>query len=141
MKLSIRARAYLQLHVQELWDALADHSPQSTFVARVKGIDERHAPGDPFSPHEDCRAPHIQNPDLFWMLLSCVRYAMGRRSTAPSTTCGWVKQYARFLEDSQLKQIKEEVETELRTCREFLGDECDHKEWQALVEFIEVRIG
>ena len=86
-------------------------------------------------PLPKCPAPHVLQPDLWWMLLSCVRYSMGRMSTAVGTTCGWVRQYLRYLTYDQIEQIKREIETELRSCngrKVLLGMQCDHTEWTKL---------
>ena len=74
--------------------------------------------------------------DLFWLLLDCVRYSLYRRSCAPSTCGDMIASYGPALLHSQLRQIAEEIETELRICDDarpprFCGEECDHDRWRA----------
>lgn len=86
----------------------------------------------------------IQDDDLWPMLMSAVRYALGRRSYIVFRACSWVRQYRQGLTDYQLLQIKREVEEELDrrtqlglTC----GDAMDHAEWARLVGWIEEELG
>ena len=89
-------------------------------------------------------APMVEPPDL-WVLLSfSVRYAMGRMSTAPSLISSLVVKFSSWLPTHQLEQIREEVQDELdlsRSTGTFLGMECDHREWQQLVEQLDRTIG
>ena len=76
----------------------------------------------------------IESSDLWPLLMSTVRYAMGRRSTAPSMAIECVQRYARHLEPEQLAQIASEIRQE-----RYLGDECDVRAWHGLAEWIESR--
>ena len=76
----------------------------------------------------------VESLDLWPLLMSTVRYAMGRRSTAPSMAIECVQRYARHLEPEQLAQIASEIRQE-----RYLGDECDVRAWIGLAEWIENR--
>lgn len=58
----------------------------------------------------------IQEPELFWLLIGNVRYAMGRTSMAVPTTCDLVKRYGHALTAKQLAQIAGELREELARC-------------------------
>jgi hypothetical protein len=69
----------------------------------------------------------------FWMMiLSTLRYAMGRRSYITSLVPELVIQYQDVLEVQQLRQIQQEVVEELRKYNEVgrtMGDKCDDDGW------------
>jgi hypothetical protein len=72
-------------------------------------------------------------PDAAWpLLLYSVRYAVGRRSTAPSTTVDLVRRYWRLLLPEQVAQIVREIREE-----KYLGDSCDVATWTELCEWLE----
>lgn len=72
-------------------------------------------------------------PDAAWpLLLHSVRYAVGRRSTAPSTTADLVRRYWRLLTREQVAQIVREIREE-----KYLGDSCDVATWTELCEWLE----
>jgi len=92
---------------------------------------------------EDHRAP-VAPEHLRTLLLGYVRYAMGRRSAAPSMACEMVRCYADQIHPADLWQIRQEVQDELDRHTEdpefgLLGDDCDVTEWQRLVRWIEGR--
>ena len=60
----------------------------------------------------------IFEPELFWLLLGNVRYAMGRTSMAPTVAQDAVRKYAHALKPHQVEQIGKEVREELRRCDE-----------------------
>jgi len=71
--------------------------------------------------------------DAAWpLLLHSVRYAVGRRSTAPSTTADLVRRYWRLLLPEQVAQIVREIREE-----RYLGDECDARTWTEMCEWLE----
>lgn len=75
--------------------------------------------------------------EFWWLLTGYVRYAMGRRSTAPFTALELVIAHRRSLLPSQAVQLAEEVESGLRTetVREgYLGDACDVQTWKAVAD-------
>jgi hypothetical protein len=74
----------------------------------------------------------INKEDLFVLLLSTVRYSLGRMSYMPSYACELVLKYQEHLTDEQVAQIYEEVTIELESyekANRFLGMECDHQTW------------
>lgn len=98
------------------------------------------------------RPVEIGQPDLFWLLLGYTRYAVGRMSVAPSIAQEMVQKYARGLEPHQLQQIAREVQRDLDVCnehreqslaqgrelksgRDWLGMDFDHKGWEKFVEW------
>ena len=74
----------------------------------------------------------ISYTDLWLMLLSMVRYSLGRRSYIVSSCCECLDKYGDSLLPAQKGQIRREICEELSryellglTC----GDECDHMTW------------
>lgn len=82
----------------------------------------------------------IYKADLWPMLLSAIRYAMGRRSYIVGMVTEWVKQYAPLLAAENLDQIRREIVEELTRCENMgrtLGDPMDHAAWRDLAKWIE----
>lgn len=69
----------------------------------------------------------------FWsMLLSTIRYSMGRQTYMPSTCISMCKDYGKYLNTDQKKQIIREIKRELElyeSMKKTLGAECDHRTW------------
>ena len=79
---------------------------------------------------------NIAEEDLWPLLLSTIRHAMGRRSYLPGYVQEMVQNYSSHLSDAQLKQMQQEVEDELRIQNTFpghMGMECDVKGWEKFV--------
>jgi len=85
---------------------------------------------------KDCKC--VDKGDMWTFLLCLVRYAMGRRSYIVGTAPRLVLKYKEFLESSQLLQIKEEVEKEIKIhdnmgkrgdCKDWLGNQHDYDSW------------
>lgn len=75
--------------------------------------------------------------DLWVMLMSTIRYAMGRRSYMPSLSIEFVERYRSYLTDQQFKQLLDEVRSEIARYEAFnsrLGDVIDHETWKNFVE-------
>src|SRR3990172_12066555 len=86
--------------------------------------------------------------DLWVMLISTIRYSMGRQSYMPGLCAEMYAHYKSALTLGQRKQIADEIETELRYVMElrasgalrhavypvnvWLGSEGDHKTWETL---------
>lgn len=73
--------------------------------------------------------------DLWCLILSQVRYAMGRETAIVSHTREVVTKYANGLTSAQLAQIQREVLDELRRVEKdgkWLGHSTDHTEWATL---------
>lgn len=91
-------------------------------------------------PRRDCHAAHFERNDLWILVLGYVRYALGRRSTAPSLAASFVLRYRRHLTSAELAQIVEEVRWGLdrETDRPgYLGDPCDVATWRGLIADLE----
>lgn len=74
--------------------------------------------------------------DLWVLVLSYVRYAIGRRSTAPWAASDYVQRWRPEFTPEQVEQIAREVEAELRieeTHPGHCGMECDVRTWRDLV--------
>jgi len=80
----------------------------------------------------------IDKKDMWVLLLSTVRYSMGRMTYMSSLAPELVFRYKDYLNEYQLKQIKEEVEKELechnvmkkeKIQEDWLGHECDVNSW------------
>ena len=81
----------------------------------------------------------ISENDLFVLTLHSVRYAMGRRSTAPSTACEFVYRFADKMAADARSQIRDEILGELGRAERSgntLGDKCDHDEWTKCVRWL-----
>lgn len=81
--------------------------------------------------------------DMWHLLLSAIRYAMGRATYIVGDTCEMVTRYQASLTVQQLRQIRKEVSTELERATDagrFLGHECDHTRWEALVRDLDEHI-
>lgn len=77
------------------------------------------------------------------MLISAVRYALGRQSYIVGTTCGFVASIRDKLSENCIKilirDISEEIEMYHRagqTC----GMECDEREWVKLLEVLKEQV-
>jgi hypothetical protein len=80
---------------------------------------------------------------MWLMLVSSVRYAMGRATYIVSDTTRLVLAYERILTDDQLRKIRDEVKAELRLRENMggtLGMEMDHREWQRFVVTLDERL-
>ena len=70
------------------------------------------------------------------VLVYSVRYAMGRKSTAPSDVAEIVKKNWGKIRKETQAQIMREVKEAIRLADDkcsLLGDKCDHDTWVALV--------
>lgn len=75
--------------------------------------------------------------DLWFCILVAVRYAMGRRSYAPSLVANTVKRYWPLMRDGDRQNIRRDVADEVRRAfesghPEWLGDTCDQDTWMDL---------
>ena len=99
----------------------------------------------------------IAQPEIFWLLLGNVRYALGRMSTAPGIAQDAVKKFSICLETNQIQQIQREVAKALAVCddaREYnesfsvplrdgihwLGMESDHRGWCEFARWCETEV-
>lgn len=75
----------------------------------------------------------VNESDMRGMLISSVRYALGRRTYIVSETCEWVKRYGPLLEtpyrDIMIRDIEEQE-------RWGYGDSCDLERWMDLLEWL-----
>jgi hypothetical protein len=73
----------------------------------------------------------VQAPELRLLLLYTMRYALGRRTTAPADACAAVYRHHRACWDDQLRlQAADEIRQALDSDR--AGDQCDRREWESL---------
>lgn len=73
--------------------------------------------------------------EVWLLVLSFVRYAMGRRSTAPHLAVDFVRQYFFYFNAQERSQLERELAMELdRSERlgKFLGDKIDDDAWRKL---------
>lgn len=71
--------------------------------------------------------------DMWILLLSTVRYSMGRQTYMSSLAWELVDTYNLALTDDQLRQVITEIQDELtryEAMGTFLGSEIDHRSWQ-----------
>jgi len=82
----------------------------------------------------------VSHEDLYQMLVSHVRYAMGRRSYITACAVEAVKRYWQHLEAGErgviLRDVREELSRHERL-KALLGDKCGHDGWVALVEWMQ----
>jgi len=76
-----------------------------------------------------------------WMIVSAIRYALGRKTSIVSTTCKWVVKNWRFINAATREQIKHDINdafSDYSRCKHLpnlkyrspLGMKCDIKEWK-----------
>lgn len=84
---------------------------------------------------------YVTSLEMWLLLLSTVRYAMGRSSYIVSDACGMVRRYApQCLTRGQIAQVGREVREAVRLATEAggtLGHAMDQAEWEALTAWCE----
>ena len=71
--------------------------------------------------------------DISAMLVSAVRYALGRRTYIVEWTCNFIKNNIHLLTDKDIQIIIQDIERQ----KEYgYGNECDKKIWLSLLEFL-----
>lgn len=78
--------------------------------------------------------------DTGFIVLSAVRYAMGRRSYAVSLITDWVKTFWDKLTLNDKTCIARDVKESVRSDRS-KGDDCDRKDWEHFHIWIQGKIG
>lgn len=81
----------------------------------------------------------VDHKDLWMLLLSTVRYSMGRSTYMTSYAVDLVCRYEQSLQTAQLMQIAEEIEMELlraENAGRTLGMDMDHDSWKQGVKRI-----
>lgn len=79
----------------------------------------------------------VRNEDLWILLISTVRYSMGRQTYMTSVAPELCLKYRAALSDDQVRQIREEVMSQLSSAEArggTLGADMDHKSWKKFVE-------
>lgn len=83
---------------------------------------------------QDMLAP-ISDPDFRLILLSAMRYAMGRKTHMPSVVAGYIKRHLQLLDDKFLTLAADDI-------RQHLEDYAEHEPnlnlWQGLLDAIEI---
>ena len=80
--------------------------------------------------------PEVRTDDIFLLLISSVRYAMGRQTYIVKETCNMVRRYRKHLREQDAMIIVRDVQREIdmvEGMNKTLGADFDHKEWQKLV--------
>ena len=78
-----------------------------------------------------------------WMIVSAIRYALGRKTAIVSTTCEWVVKNWSFIDATTKEQIKHDINdafADYERCKHLpnlkyrspLGSPCDVKEWTSV---------
>ena len=83
--------------------------------------------------------PEPDSADVWVLLLSTIRYSLGRSTYMTSVCTEFYHRYKHFLTENQRSQVRKEIKQELDRAtgsNQFLGMEMDHKEWQNLVDSI-----
>ena len=79
----------------------------------------------------------ISTADYGLMLISAVRYALGRMTYIVSTACAMVKASRELLDDKtvyvMIQDIERHVKDDLLFGRDPYGMECDRKDWTDLL--------
>lgn len=86
------------------------------------------------------KLPEVTPDDMWLLLLSTIRYSLGRSSYIVSTCRILYDNYKAYLTIEQRRQIAREVDAELRRCEDrwtTLGMEVDHRTWRQLVTHID----
>ena len=74
----------------------------------------------------------VKNIDLWIFIISTIRYSMGRRTYMSELAPELMMRYKDALTPEQIKQIGEEIESELKINSSnpgYLGDDCDIDSW------------
>lgn len=82
----------------------------------------------------------IDKNDMWILLMSTIRYSMGRRTYMSSLAGELVVKYKNYLTKQQLIQIMEEIRKELRLVEIvgcYLGSQIDHEAWKITADAIE----
>lgn len=83
--------------------------------------------------------PKLENSDLWVMLMSTIRYSMGRMTYMSSLCPELYRRYGGMLTDAQREQIAEEIERALELAEGAgvtLGMRMDHDAWKAFAASI-----
>lgn len=81
--------------------------------------------------------PVVPSSDLWVMLMSTLRYAMGRSSYITGLTADLVRSFRPWLKPEEVTQVRTEVTKELEMVERLgrhLGQEADHEVWKKLVQ-------
>jgi hypothetical protein len=81
----------------------------------------------------------VEREDIWILLMSTIRYAMGRRSYMPGLAMDLVAKYRKYITPEQLNQIYDEISEEVKKYSAFggtLGDPSDHQSW---VDFVQAK--
>lgn len=86
----------------------------------------------------------IASSDVGALLLWSLRYAMGRRSTAPGDVADCIRRYWHLSDEAHrgflLRDLREEFERAFRTGgHEMLGDNCDVETWASLLFWMQAK--
>lgn len=84
--------------------------------------------------------PEVKPKDMWILLLSTVRYSLGRKTYMVSYTHDLIKKYKNYMDKEQKKQVYNEIRDELNEHHHriaagrkgTLGDQCDVDEWNEL---------
>ena len=71
--------------------------------------------------------------DISAMLVSTVRYALGRRTYIVEWTCNFIKNNTHVLTKNDMQVMIYDIESQEKYG---YGDECDKKSWLSLLEFL-----
>lgn len=80
---------------------------------------------------------YVSDEDMFFLLWSSIRYAMGRRSYAVSTAIELFERYKAALSPYQVRLVDHDVRAELERVEANgyeLGDTVDHEAWKRFAE-------
>lgn len=83
----------------------------------------------------------VEYSDVWMMLLSTIRYSMGRMSYMPEACVELYQKYKGALTVNQIEQIKDEINEEIRKVEcvgKTLGMQCDHDTWKKLSHIIHI---
>jgi hypothetical protein len=78
--------------------------------------------------------------DMWWFLLTSMRYSLGRESYAASLTADLIRRYGRYLTDQQVKQIAREIRDDLHMRENWKGGPLPSDiiaTWQRLADELE----
>lgn len=82
-----------------------------------------------------CDQIHVSQQQLYLMLVSSLRYAMGRQTYIVAETANYLRSYWKHLDKGMREVVLRDLNEELRKADELgykLGADFDHKEWVVL---------
>jgi hypothetical protein len=80
--------------------------------------------------------PDVTSEHLSWLLLTSMRYAIGRRTYAPSYTAEIIRKHWGDISAESRALLLRDLDGEIKARGSYLGDPCDVATWTALYQWM-----